>query len=171
MQWQPKADVVACHMPCLVTVQTQTKTRRGHIDSSELLVSRVRSLGGFHRHGQVCRLAMVTEPSISLKCLPKFATGTSSQRRWRQLVPHQARCMSAPKHWQKASSIQCPRASLKLHTASPLWPADGSRPTHCWAFFYSWPLLIKQRGRVDERDPQGWKTLTWYFDNLAGFVA
>ena len=64
MQWQPKADVVACHMPCLVTVQTQTKTRRGHIDSSELLVSRVRSLGGFHRHGQVCWLAMVVLSSI-----------------------------------------------------------------------------------------------------------
>ena len=108
---------------------------------------------------------------FSLKCLPKFVTGPSSPRQWKQLVPHQVRCMSAPKHWQKASSIQCPRASLKLHTASPLWPADGSRPTHCWAFFYSWPLLIKQRGRVDERDPQGWKTLTWYFDNLAGFVA
>ena len=111
-------------MPCLVTVQTQTKTRRSHINSSELLVSRVRSLGGFHRHGQVCRLAMVTEPSISLKCLPKFATGTSSQRRWKQLVPHQARCTSAPKHWQKASSIQYPQASLKLLTAFPLSLSD-----------------------------------------------
>ncbi len=64
LQWQPKAEVVACHMTCLVTVQTQTKTRRGHISSSELLVSRVRSLGGFHRHGQVCWLAMVVSSSI-----------------------------------------------------------------------------------------------------------
>ena len=64
MQRQPKADVVAYHMPCLVTVQTQRKIRRGHINSSELLVSRVRSLGGFHRHGQVCWLAMVVSSSI-----------------------------------------------------------------------------------------------------------
>ena len=32
--------------------------------SSELLVSRVRSLGGFHRHGQVCWLAIVISSSI-----------------------------------------------------------------------------------------------------------
>ena len=132
MQWQPKAGVVACHMPCLVTVQTQTKTRRGHINSSELLVSRVRSLGGFHRHGQVCWLAMVTESSISFKCLPKFAIGTSSQRRWKQLVPHQARCTSAPKHWQKASSIQCPQASQKLLTAflQPESSPTDQQPCH-----------------------------------------
>ena len=132
MQWQPKADVVACHTPCLVTFQTQTKIRRSHIGSSELLVSRVRFLGGFHRHGQVCRLAIVTVPSISLKCLPKFATGTSSQRRWKQLVPHQARCTSAPKHWQKASSIQCPQAFQKLLTAflQPESSLSDQQPCH-----------------------------------------
>ena len=108
------------------------ETRRGHISSSELLVSRVRSLGGFHRHGQVCRLAIVTEPSISLKCPPKFATGTSSQRRWKQLVPHQARCTFAPKHWRKANSIQCPQASLKLLTAflQPESSPTDQQPCH-----------------------------------------
>ena len=117
MQWQRKTGVLACCMPFLVTAQTQTNTRRNQVISSEHLVSSVRSLGGYHRHSQVCWLAMVTERSFSLKCLPKFATGTSSQRRWKQLVPHQARCTSAPKHWQKANSIQCPQASLKLLTA------------------------------------------------------
>ena len=132
MQWQRKTGVLACYVPCLVTAQSQTNTRRNQVHSSELLVSRVRSLGGFHRHGQVCRLAIVTEPSISLKCLPKFATGTSSQRRWKQLVPHQARCTSAPKHWQKASSIQCPQASQKLLTAflQPESSPTDQQPCH-----------------------------------------
>ena len=132
MQWQRKTGVLACYVPCLVTAQSQTNTRRNQVHSSELLVSRVRSLGGFHRHGQVCRLAIVTEPSISLKCLPKFATGTSSQRRWKQLVPHQARCTSAPKHWQKASSIQCPQASQKLLTAflQPESSLTDQQPCH-----------------------------------------
>ena len=132
MQWQRKTGVFACYVPCLVTAQSQTNTRRNQVHSSELLVSRVRSLGGFHRHGQVCRLAIVTEPSISLKCLPKFATGTSSQRRWKQLVPHQARCTSAPKHWQKASSIQCPQASQKLLTAflQPESSPTDQQPCH-----------------------------------------
>ena len=132
MQWQRKTGVLACYVPCLVTAQSQTNTRRNQVHSSELLVSRVRSLGGFHRHGQVCRLAMVTEPSISLKCLPKFAIGTSSQRRWKQLVPHQARCTSAPKHWQKASSIQCPQASQKLLTAflQPESSPTDQQPCH-----------------------------------------
>ena len=132
MQWQRKTGVLACYVPRLVTAQSQTNTRRNQVHSSELLVSRVRSLGGFHRHGQVCRLAMVTDPSISLKCLPKFATGTSSQRRWKQLVPHQARCTSAPKHWQKASSIQCPQASQKLLTAflQPESSPTDQQPCH-----------------------------------------
>ena len=132
MQWQRKTGVLACYVPCLVTAQSQTNTRRNQVNSSELLVSRVRSLGGFHRHGQVCWLAMVTASSISFKCLPKFATGTSLQRRWKQLVPHQARCTSAPKHWQKASSIQCPQASQKLLTAflQPESSPTDQQPCH-----------------------------------------
>ena len=132
MQWQHKTGVLACYVPCLVTAQSQTNTRRNQVHSSELLVSRVRSLGGFHRHGQVCWLAMVAASSISFKCLPKFATGTSSQRRWKQLVPHQARCMSAPKHWHKASSTPCPPAPLKLHTAflQPESSPTDQQPCH-----------------------------------------
>ena len=64
MQWQRKTGVLACYVPCLVTAQSQTNTRRNQVHSSELLVSRVRSLGGFHRHGQVCWLAIVISSSI-----------------------------------------------------------------------------------------------------------
>ena len=68
----------------------------------------------------------------SIKCLPKFVTGTSSPRQWKQLVPHQVRCMSAPKHWHKASSTPCPPAPLKLHTAflQPESSPTDQQPCH-----------------------------------------
>merc|ERR1712070_1040051 len=99
--------------------------------------------------------------SICLKCPPKFATGTSSQGRWKQLVPHQVRCTSAPRHWQMASSIQCPRASLKLRTAFPLWLADvvlvsapvcpGSRRD--WAIADQRPITNIS---AEKPDSEGW---------------
>ena len=69
---------------------------------------------------------------FSLKCLPKFVTGPSSPRQWKQLVPHQVRCMSAPKHWHKASSTPCPPAPLKLHTAflQPESSPTDQQPCH-----------------------------------------
>ena len=69
---------------------------------------------------------------FSLKCLPKFVTGTSSPRQWKQLAPHQVRCMSAPKHWHKASSTPCPPAPLKLHTAflQPESSPTDQQPCH-----------------------------------------
>ena len=91
---------------------TLTPFDRGGI-SGAYLVSRVRSLGGFHRHGQLSWLAMVSSSSNDQPCQPKSATGMLSPKRWKLLGPHQARCMSAPKHWQQESSTQCPPASLK----------------------------------------------------------
>ena len=54
---------------------------------------------------------------FSLKYQPKFATGTSSPKHWKLLALPRVKCMSAPKHWQKANSIQYLRASPKRLTA------------------------------------------------------
>ena len=95
----------------------------------------------FRRFGSLADFTVTTKATgwrwfsrlqFSLKCLPKFVTGPSSPRQWKQLVPHQVRCTSAPKHWQKASSIQCPQASQKLLTAflQPESSPTDQQPCH-----------------------------------------
>jgi len=62
----------------------------------------------------------------SQRCLPKSATGILSPRRWKQLDQRQAKCIFAPKRWQKESLIQCQQAFLKHPRASQPWLDDMS---------------------------------------------
>ena len=133
MQWQRKTGVLACYVPCLVTAQSQTNTRRNQVHIAANFSFRVFGpLAVFTVTARSVGWRWLFRLQFSLKCLPKFVTGPSSPRQWKQLVPHQVRCMSAPKHWHKASSTPCPPAPLKLHTAflQPESSPTDQQPCH-----------------------------------------